>query len=29
MMEKANEFVLGPTQAFWSFENGFLVRNHS
>ena len=26
--EKSNEFVLGPTQDFWSFEDGFLVRNH-
>ena len=26
--EKTNEFVLSPTRDFWSFEDGFLVRNH-
>ena len=26
--EKANEFVLGPTQDFWSYEDGFLIENH-
>ena len=26
--EKTNEFVLGPTQDFWSFEDSFLVQNH-
>ena len=25
---KNNEFVLGATQDWWSFEDGFLVRNH-
>ena len=26
--KKNNEFVLGATQDWWSFEDGFLVRNH-
>ena len=26
--EKNNEFILGETQDWWSYEDGFLVRNH-
>ena len=26
--EKNNEFILGETKDWWSFEDGFLVRNH-
>ena len=26
--DKSNEFFLGDTQDYWSFEDGFLVRNH-
>ena len=26
--EKTQEFTLGPTTDFWSYEDGFLVRNH-